>query len=234
MADNGEVNDKETVKKRSANESKKALVKKEKKPKKKREKPDPAKAARQKEKRVITKNVIVISFGFLFLFTAFQSLQNLQSSLNPDEGLGLASLCVIYASLILSCMFVPPFLIGRLGCKWTLVLAMTGYVLYTVANYHASWYTLMPASILLGERLTVSLLRLNDQFQIFPAFSPEILYHTVCTPMMFGGTGEDKHKCRGSTAVYLAAQTATVVVVRHFCLVFLLVLSLQTIRKGPC
>ncbi|CAH3103322.1 unnamed protein product [Porites lobata] len=105
---------------------------------------------RKKEKRKITKNVFVISFGFLFLFTAFQSLQNLQSSLNKDEGLGLASLCVIYAALILSCIFVPPFVIGRLGCKWTLVLSMTGYVLYTVSNYYARWGTLIPASIIIG------------------------------------------------------------------------------------
>ncbi|KAM7440260.1 hypothetical protein ABFA07_010486 [Porites harrisoni] len=104
----------------------------------------------KKEKRKITKNVFVISFGFLFLFTAFQSLQNLQSSLNKDEGLGLASLCVIYAALILSCIFVPPFVIGRLGCKWTLVLSMTGYVLYTVSNYYARWGTLIPASIIIG------------------------------------------------------------------------------------
>jgi len=105
---------------------------------------------RKKEKRKITKNVYVISLGFLFLFTAFQSLQNLQSSLNKVEGLGLASLSVIYAALILSCIFVPPFVIGRLGCKWTLVLAMTGYVLYTVANYYARWGTLIPASIIIG------------------------------------------------------------------------------------
>ena len=106
---------------------------------------------RKKEKKKITKNVYVISFGFLFLFTAFQSLQNLQSSLNKDEGLGLASLSVIYGALILSCIFVPPFVIGRIGCKWTLVLSMTGYVLYTVSNYYAHWGTLIPASIIIGE-----------------------------------------------------------------------------------
>lgn len=104
----------------------------------------------KKERFKIIKNMIVISFGFLFLFTAFQSLQNLQSSLNPDEGLGLASLSVIYGALILSCMFVPPYMIGRLGCKWTLVLSMISYVLYTVANYYARWWTLIPASVLLG------------------------------------------------------------------------------------
>lgn len=106
---------------------------------------------RKKEKRKITKNVFIISFGFLFLFTAFQSLQNLQSSLNKDEGLGLVSLSVIYGALILSCILVPPFVIGRLGCKWTLVMSMIGYVLYTVSNYYARWGTLIPASIIIGE-----------------------------------------------------------------------------------
>eukprot|EP00794_Sanderia_malayensis_P014408 gene14408-15909_t len=104
----------------------------------------------KKEKRKIAKNIAVISCAFMFLFTAFQSLSNLQSSLNKDEGLGLASLCVIYAALIISCMFVPPLMINRLGCKWTVAMAMSCYVLYTAANYYSSWYTLIPASIILG------------------------------------------------------------------------------------
>jgi len=41
---------------------------------------------KRKEKFQINKNVIIISGGFLFLFTAFQSLQNLQSSLNAHKG----------------------------------------------------------------------------------------------------------------------------------------------------
>lgn len=108
-------------------------------------------AQKKREKITILKNVITISMGFLFLFTAFQSLQNLQSSLNVDEGRGLASLSVIYASLIISCMFVPPYLIGRLGCKWALVVSMISYVLYTVANYYVEWWTLIPASFLVGK-----------------------------------------------------------------------------------
>ncbi len=36
----------------------------------------------KKEKFRIMKNVVLISFSFLFLFTAFQSMANLQSSIN--------------------------------------------------------------------------------------------------------------------------------------------------------
>ncbi len=40
----------------------------------------------RKEKCRIMKNVIAISFSFLLLFTAFQSMANLQSSINKVRG----------------------------------------------------------------------------------------------------------------------------------------------------
>lgn len=107
-----------------------------------------------KEKRLakikIIKNLIVISCGFLLLFTAFQSLSNLQSSINTIDGLGTASLSVIYAALVVSCMFVPPYMIARFGCKYTLVISMLMYSSYFAANFYAHWYTLMPTSVILG------------------------------------------------------------------------------------
>ncbi|XP_033369023.1 protein unc-93 homolog A [Parus major] len=96
------------------------------------------------------KNVLVISFGFLLLFTAYSGLQSLQSSLNAEEGLGVASLSVLFAALTLSSMFLPPIVIKKLGCKWTIVVSMCGYVAYSLGNFYASWYTLIPASVILG------------------------------------------------------------------------------------
>ncbi|XP_052248265.1 protein unc-93 homolog A-like isoform X2 [Dreissena polymorpha] len=98
----------------------------------------------------IMKNVFVVSFGFLCLFTSFQSLSNLQSSLNKEEGLGVGGLSIIYGALVVSCMFVPPVLIARLGCKWTIPIAMLCYVLYMVANFYAIWGTIVPSAIILG------------------------------------------------------------------------------------
>lgn len=98
----------------------------------------------------INRNVLLISFSFLLLFTAFQALSNLQSSINCDAGLGLASLSTIYATLIISSMFVPSVVIRYLGLKWTLAAAMVCYALYTVANYFPAWGTLIPASALVG------------------------------------------------------------------------------------
>ncbi|XP_053736208.1 protein unc-93 homolog A [Synchiropus splendidus] len=96
------------------------------------------------------KNVLVVSLGFLFLFTAFGGLQSLQSSLNSQQGMGVASLSVIYGSIILSSMFLPPVMIKNLGCKWTVLLSMACYVSYSVGNLYPSWYTLIPTSLLLG------------------------------------------------------------------------------------
>ncbi|XP_066467470.1 protein unc-93 homolog A [Tiliqua scincoides] len=96
------------------------------------------------------KNILVVSFGFLLLFTAYGGLQSLQSSLHSQEGLGVASLSVVYAALIMSSMFLPPILIKKLGCKWTIVGSMCCYITFSLGNFYASWYTLIPTSVILG------------------------------------------------------------------------------------
>ncbi|XP_059212048.1 protein unc-93 homolog A [Centropristis striata] len=96
------------------------------------------------------KNVLVVSIGFLSLFTAYGGLQSLQSSLNAEEGMGVASLSVIYASIIISSMFLPPLMIKNLGCKWTIVAGMACYVSYSFGNLYPGWYTLIPTSVVLG------------------------------------------------------------------------------------
>ncbi|KAA8582854.1 hypothetical protein FQN60_015400, partial [Etheostoma spectabile] len=96
------------------------------------------------------KNVLVVSIGFLSLFTAYGGLQSLQSSLNAEQGMGVASLSVIYASIIISSMFLPPLMIKNLGCKWTIVAGMACYVSYSFGNLYPGWYTLMPTSVILG------------------------------------------------------------------------------------
>uniref|UniRef100_A0A3Q4GVT9 Protein unc-93 homolog A n=1 Tax=Neolamprologus brichardi TaxID=32507 RepID=A0A3Q4GVT9_NEOBR len=96
------------------------------------------------------KNVLVVSIGFLSLFTAYGGLQSLQSSLNAAEGMGVASLSVIYASIIISSMFLPPIMIKNLGCKWTIVVSMACYVSYSLGNLYPGWYTLIPTSVILG------------------------------------------------------------------------------------
>lgn len=102
------------------------------------------------EKRKILKNILLISFAFLLNFTAFQGLSRLQSSLHKVDGMGVINSAVLYAFLMLSCMFVPKLLTTRIGFKWTIPLSFSGYILWMAANGYAHWYTMVPASIIVG------------------------------------------------------------------------------------
>lgn len=62
-----------------------------------------------------------------------------QSSLNAEEGMGVASLSIIYASMIISSMFLPPIMIKNLGCKWSVVVGMACYVSYSLGNLYPGW-----------------------------------------------------------------------------------------------
>ncbi|XP_072000198.1 protein unc-93 homolog A-like [Engystomops pustulosus] len=96
------------------------------------------------------KNVFVVSVGFLLIFVAFGGLQTLQSSLNPSGGLGAVSLSVTYGGQIFSAAVFTPSVINKFGCKWTMIFVTCFYIIYTLANFYPRWYTLVPASVLLG------------------------------------------------------------------------------------
>lgn len=103
-----------------------------------------------RSKEQIYKNLIIISLAWLLQFTAFQSMANLQSSLNSDEGLGTASLSTIYLALVISCLLVPPIMIEKLGLKLTIISSQFTYLLFIAANMYPRWHVLIPAAVLLG------------------------------------------------------------------------------------
>ncbi|GAB1598397.1 protein unc-93 homolog A [Argonauta hians] len=98
----------------------------------------------------VIKNGLIVSFGFLFLFTSFQALMNLQSTLNKEENVGLISTSVLYAALILSCLFLPPPIIGFLGCKWTIAASMVTYTIYVAGNFYPKIWMMVLVSIIVG------------------------------------------------------------------------------------
>ena len=63
-----------------------------------------------------------------------------QSSLYSEEGLGVAALSTLYGAMLLSSLLLPPILIAKLGCKWTIVISMCCYVAFSLGNFYASWY----------------------------------------------------------------------------------------------
>lgn len=107
------------------------------------------------EKFRIYKNVFVFSFSYLFQFSAINGLNNLQSSLNSHENLGIYGLLTSSLAFLFSCLFVPLFLVRILGFKWSLVLSQHIALFYIIANYFPSFYTIIPISIVYGAALSV-------------------------------------------------------------------------------
>lgn len=79
-----------------------------------------------------------------------QGTANLQSSINAKDGLGTVSLSAIYAALVVSCIFLPTLVIRKLTAKWTLCVSMLCYAPYIAAQFYPTFYTLVPAGILVG------------------------------------------------------------------------------------
>ncbi|XP_052673889.1 protein unc-93 homolog A-like [Crassostrea angulata] len=96
-----------------------------------------------------TWNVVIISLSFFAVFTAYLALQNLQSSLNQEDGLGVISLSCLYAFIIVSAILAP-WIIKTLGIKISLLISWVSHILYTCSNFYPTFATLIPTSILLG------------------------------------------------------------------------------------
>lgn len=104
----------------------------------------------KRQRRMIMKNILLISLAFLCNFTAYGGLSRLQSSLHIDEGMGVITQSVLYGALMISCMFLPKLLINLIGHKWTITVSFSGYIVWMAANGYAVWETMIPASILVG------------------------------------------------------------------------------------
>ncbi|XP_054718882.1 UNC93-like protein [Uloborus diversus] len=102
------------------------------------------------EKSKIIKNLVALAFGHFLVFTAFDSLSNLQSTVNQKGGLGIASQSVIYACFTISSFFLPTYFIKNFGCKKTLIISVFSICPYVAANMYPTWSTLIPSAVLSG------------------------------------------------------------------------------------
>ncbi|XP_013411924.1 protein unc-93 homolog A [Lingula anatina] len=101
-----------------------------------------------KRKRPVL-NVIVLSIAFVFVYTAFLSLQSLQNTINAEGGVGVVSLSCIHGSTVVSCVLAP-WIIQRLSTKWTIITSFSFFLMYITANFYPEHIVMIPASILLG------------------------------------------------------------------------------------
>ena len=99
--------------------------------------------------RNANKNVYGLAFCFFTNSCAYLGLQNIQSSVNVDAGLGLVSLAVLYVGYMASAI-VTVGMVKSIGTRYTVIFGLVGYLIYMVLNYYPSWYTLIPGSLAAG------------------------------------------------------------------------------------
>eukprot|EP00054_Salpingoeca_dolichothecata_P025026 m.172676 g.172676 ORF g.172676 m.172676 type:complete len:302 (-) comp25221_c0_seq6:687-1592(-) len=93
-------------------------------------------------------NVVLVSIGFLVLFTAYNSLQNYVTSLLPGH-LGNISLGVLYASVCFF-VFLAPSIVNQLGEKKTMILGAVCYVIYMASLIKIYRPVVIAASVVIG------------------------------------------------------------------------------------
>ena len=98
---------------------------------------------------LITKLNIYIRSGWLHILFSIQSIYSTCVVFQVD-GLGTYSNVAVYAALVLSCMFLPTFIIKTFTVKWGLVMCMFCYTAYIATQFYPQFYTIIPGAIIVG------------------------------------------------------------------------------------
>lgn len=89
-------------------------------------------------------NFTILCITFILVYTSFNAVTNLQSSIHTDKSVGYYSLAIISGCTVLSCLFFTNPLIFLCGYKWTIVLAQFGFLFYTAANIYPKVWLIYP------------------------------------------------------------------------------------------
>jgi len=76
----------------------------------------------------------LVTAVFTLNFSAYRTLESLQSSINPE--VGLYALCALYAAYLISSMFLPPLVLPRFQTGKILACSLVFYTLYTAGKSH--------------------------------------------------------------------------------------------------
>ncbi|KAK2158645.1 hypothetical protein LSH36_166g04078 [Paralvinella palmiformis] len=101
-------------------------------------------------KRRVLKNVYVMGCVMALTFTSLAALVNLQSSLFPDQGLGVVCQDLLNVAVAIGALFLPKTSIAKLDHRWSLVVALQGQLVWISANGYATWLTMGASSVILG------------------------------------------------------------------------------------
>ena len=90
-------------------------------------------------------NLLLVSLAFLCVFTPFNAIQNLESSLPATAKMGPRALAMLYVITTVSCLGSPA-VVAALGSKYTMVISSIFICIFVVAHIKPTWFTLFPAS----------------------------------------------------------------------------------------
>ncbi|KAG6445872.1 hypothetical protein O3G_MSEX004166 [Manduca sexta] len=102
-------------------------------------------------------NVILLGFGFMFVFTAFQTMGNIEKtildSITQDDstftGDGYTSLAIIYATLAI-CNWLAPSIITITGPRGAMLIGAVTYLFFIVTFLFPRTWLLYVASVMIG------------------------------------------------------------------------------------
>ncbi|XP_032520839.2 UNC93-like protein MFSD11 isoform X1 [Danaus plexippus] len=102
-------------------------------------------------------NVILLGFGFMFVFTAFQTMGNIEKtildSIKQDDpsftGDGYTSLAIIYATLAI-CNWMAPSVITITGPRGAMLIGAVTYLFFIVTFLFPRTWLLYLASVMIG------------------------------------------------------------------------------------
>ena len=96
------------------------------------------------------KNILIVSLVFMLNFVSFGGLSRLQSSVHKEEGLGVTCTSILYLSVALASLLLPKLAVTYIGHKLCINLSLLAFLIWTVCNGHVTWFTMVPASVILG------------------------------------------------------------------------------------
>jgi hypothetical protein len=102
-----------------------------------------------KSERQLLNNVLILSFASMLSVGAFQAIQNLDSSLFLESGIGVKALAIVYFFGALSVLYSRA-LVTRLGPNWTLGTSFCAIAIFISTHFYPKSLAVIPSSIFLG------------------------------------------------------------------------------------
>jgi Ion channel regulatory protein UNC-93 len=109
-------------------------------------------------------NFTILCLTFILVYTSYNAITNLQSSIHTDKEVGYYSLAIISGCSVLSCLFFTNPLIFLDGYTWTIVLAQFGFLLYIAVNIYPKLWLIYTGKYKINPREKKQKFRISSYF----------------------------------------------------------------------